>query len=68
MIREFFAKSSIRKLELRSGDIVLVRLRGERSPDELNTYRQFFADRVPEGVSVILMDDTTTVEVLRPAQ
>jgi hypothetical protein len=67
VIRDFFAKSQIRKLELRPGDIVLIRFRGTPGPDVMTAQRDFFAAKLPDGVSAILMDDSTTLEVLRPS-
>jgi hypothetical protein len=66
VIRHLLTKVSICKLDLHGGDFVLVQLRGDRTPEQLELMRSYFAERLPEGVHAIVMDDSVTMQVLRP--
>lgn len=60
-------RSRIRCLRLQPGDIVLMRTRGILEPELAASQSAALKQFLPDGVVALIMDDKTTVEVLRAA-
>lgn len=62
---DFLLRTKIRCLRLKPGDIVLMRTRGNLPPEAMQRQQDALHSFLPAGVVAIIMDDSTTVEVLR---